>query len=392
MNAKRILAAVLAVALLTELTACSLFSKTEKTTQTPSEQAVSVSETQPQTTLSDLVETLAPETTAAPAAQSAEGNPVPQQRVGNGLNPLTGLPGYDADYYAGKKLVGVVVENHPGARPQWGMSTPDVVFEYEVEGGISRMLWLYANPDEMPAMVGPVRSMRHDIVELARGYDLVFVHCGGSYIARDKMASYNGALTDFDEQRSASCFFRNTTRDTAIEHRLVLRGDSFRTAYANLGSETVTDAAHQNILKFADVNTPFRPTEANCGSVHFEYSGYYTYTFNFNAATGLYEANINGSPRVDDQNIQCAYKNLVLLYVDMVDMGTEKGHQDLLLEKGGRGIYATNGGYMSVTWQKGTDTDMLRLYDANGAELTLNAGNSYIGLVRSTQSAKTVIG
>ena len=89
--------------------------------------------------------------------------------MGNGIHPLTGLPGYDSDYYANSKVIGVVVENHPGARPQWGMSTPDVVFEYEVEGGISRMLWLYANMDELPAKVGPVRSMRHDIVELARG-------------------------------------------------------------------------------------------------------------------------------------------------------------------------------------------------------------------------------
>ena len=386
MKCKQIVAACLAAALLPTLTACSLFAKKEEEPQ----QTIPVTVSEPESTASSLVEML-PDETTVPVQQDASGNPVPVQRVGNGLNPITGMPGYDADYYAGKKIVGVVVENHPSARPQWGMSTPDVTFEYEVEGGISRMLWLYANPDELPAMVGPVRSMRHDIVELARGFDLVFVHCGGSSFARDRVASYNGAFVDFDEMKNSACFYRDTTRDTSIEHRLIMNGDAFRSAYEALGARNTTDAAHQNLFRFADVSTPFRPGAGACASVHFEYSGSYTYTFNYNAATGLYEADINGRPRLDDQDIQCAYKNLVLLYVDMVDMGTDHGHQDLMLEKGGSGIYASNGGYMPITWQKGGDTDMLKLYDANGSELTLNAGKSYIGLVRSTQSTRTAI-
>ena len=399
MKCKRIIAAGLAAALLPGLTACGLFSKKKPQTE-PTEDTIPVSVSEPLSTLPPLTDAVAAETTTAPdetvtdaasGSGTAEGNPVPVQRVGDGLNPITGMPGYDAAYYANKKIVGVVVENHPGARPQWGMSTPDVTFEYEVEGGISRMLWLYANPDELPAKVGPVRSMRHDIVELARGYDLVFVHCGGSPFARDKLASYNGALTDFDQMKNAGCFYRDNTRNTATEHRLIMNSDAFRRAYENLGAAVTTDAVHQNLFRFADVNTPFRPSAGVCSSVHFEYSGDYTYTFNYNPSTALFEANINGKPRLDDQDIRCAYKNLVLLYVDTLDMGTSKGHQDLQLEKGGNGIYATNGGYMPVTWKKGTDTDMLKIYDANGSELVLNAGKSYIGLVRSTRSASTVI-
>lgn len=357
----------------------------------------------------EQTETAQDQTEAASAAQSSQeggsgagqaaavdtsahqGNPIPTQRVGNGVHPLTGLPGYDSDYYAHKKVIGVVVENHPGARPQWGMSTPDVIFEYEVEGGISRMLWLYANMDEMPQKVGPVRSMRHDIVELARGYDLFFIHCGGSYIAQDKLNSYNGALSEIDAGSFGACFTRDTTRNTAIEHRLILLSDAFRSAVNNRTLNLTASYAQPGYFRFADANSSFRPGTAACGSVHFEYSGNYTYTFNYNSGNGTYEANINGSPRVDDLGIQCAYKNLILLYVDMEDMHTEKGHQDLLLENGGKGIYAANGSYAEITWKKGTDTDMLRLYDKDGKELTLNAGNSYIGLVRSTQNKKTVI-
>ncbi len=364
----------------------------------------SAQETQPQQELT-WAETLpapetaaAPETaggTAAPAAPAAQedrsGNPVPVQRVGTALHPLTGMPGYDGEYYAGQKVIGVVVENHPSARPQWGMSTPDVVLEYEVEGGISRMLWLYANADELPAKIGPVRSMRHDIVELARGWDLVFIHCGGSSFARDRIASYNGALTDLDAMYHDECFSRDSSRNVSMEHTLILHGDRYRSAVQSLGLNTVLSDPGRTYFRFADVSSPFRPGSATCESVHFEYSGYYTYDFKYDAASMRYKMDINGSPRLDDQGIQNAYKNCVLLYTDMADMHTTAKHQDLLLENGGDGIFFTNGGYTEIRWAKGGDTDPLRLYAPDGTELVLNAGNSYIGFVRSTQRAKTVI-
>ena len=391
MNKQRIIAATLAAALLWGLAGCGRAGKTQTPTSAETAQTLPEYASQPDEALSPLTEAMPAETPTTPAQQSAAGNPVPAQRVGTGYNPLTGMPGYDEAFYAGKKLIGVVVENHPGARPQWGMSTPDVTFEYEVEGGISRMLWLYANADELPAMAGPVRSARHDVVELARGFDLFFIHCGGSSFAYNKINAYGAAFSSMDGGDAWNCFERDNTRNTASEHRLVLRGDALRGILAEGAVNLATDEAHQKILRFADVNAPFRPGAATCSSLHFEFSGSYTYTFSFNAATGLYEANINGSPRVDDQNIRCAYKNLLVLYVDMEDMHTDAGHQDLLLENGGSGLYAANGGYMPITWQKGTDTDMLRLFDANGSELTLNAGKTYIALVRSTQSGKTAI-
>ena len=392
------------------LLAAASFSGCKGKTQNTTDRADAAAETQTQPTAAvsaaetsetAQAETTAPATEAATtaAAQNAndgnaaapESNPVPTQRVGNGIHPLTGLPGYDSDYYAHSKVIGVVVENHPGARPQWGMSTPDVVFEYDVEGGISRMLWLYANMDELPAKVGPVRSMRHDIVELARGYDLFFIHCGGSSFARDKLASYNGALAEIDGMTFGDCFVRDTTRNVATEHRLLLLGDAFRTAVVNRGLNMTADGTHQNFFRFADAQNSFPAGDAACSSLHIEYSPDYTYTFRYNSGTGLYEANINGAPRTDDVGTLCAYKNLVILYVDMEDMHTSAGHQDLKLENGGSGIYAANGTYAPITWQKGTDVDMLKLYNTEGKELTLNAGKSYIGLVRSTRSDRTTV-
>jgi hypothetical protein len=129
----------------------------------------------------------------------------------------------------------------------------------------------------------------------------------------------------------------------------------------------------------------------SCSRIHFEYSGYYTYTFNYNAATGTYDANINDYARKDADGVQCTYKNLILLYVDMHGYNDGSKHQDLEFENGGSGIFATNGTYTEVTWKKDGPTEMLKIYGPDGTELVLNAGNSYIGLVRSTQQSRTSI-
>ena len=68
--------------------------------------------------------------TSAPATTS-------EPTVATDTNPLTGLTGLP-ESSIGKRPVCVMVENSPEARPQWGLCSPDIVVEGEVEGGITR--------------------------------------------------------------------------------------------------------------------------------------------------------------------------------------------------------------------------------------------------------------
>ena len=304
-------------------------------------------------------------------------------------DPLTGLTGYD-EKYVGQKLVAVVVENSPSARPQWGMSTPDILMEYEVEGGISRMLWLYSNIDKLPDTIGPVRSARHDIVELALGLDALFVHCGGSTFAYDKIKSYSGTLSEVDGMQSQSFFVRDQSRNTASEHRLTLKSGGLRDWIPSSGINMTVNEAYKKPFSFA--SSAVTPSGGDCLSAKISFSTSYNYEFKYDAAAAKYNCFINGSERKDDAGIQCAYTNVVVLYTDMAAMGTSSGHQDLKLENGGTGFFASNGKYEEIKWTKGGDRDMLKLTKADGSELSLSPGNSYIGFVRSTRSSSTVIG
>lgn len=328
-----------------------------------------------------------PEITEGTTVSEGESNALSPVGI---IDPLTGQGGYD-EKYIGKKPVAIVVENSPDARPQWGMSTPDILTEYEVEGGITRMLWLYSNIDKVPDKVGPVRSARHDVVELALGLDALFVHCGGSTFAYDKINSYigSGKLSEIDGMKSQPFFERDQTRNVSSEHRLVLRGDGLRSWVENNNVNMTLNDAYKTPFAFNSAVTA--PAGNDCSSAKISFSASYNYEFKYDATSGKYNCFINSKERTDDSGTQCAYNNVVVLYVDMGSMGTSSGHQNLKLENGGSGLYISAGKCEEINWTKGNDTDMLKLTHSDGTALALNPGNSYVGLVRSTQQSATSI-
>lgn len=149
-------------------------------------------------------------------------------------NSLTGQWGFDSSKIIPTRIVGVVVENHPAARPQWGMDdkyfAPDIILEGEVEGGISRMLWIWADYNKMPSMVGPVRSARPPFVRFSELFDAMFVHWGmseteGYYTGADYYFWHDGVdHLDGMYYESSGPFGRNWSSGRATEHLAVVYG------------------------------------------------------------------------------------------------------------------------------------------------------------------------
>lgn len=101
-------------------------------------------------------------------------SPSPQPPV---LNPLTGLP-VDDPATLRQRPVAVTIDNHPEARPQAALTAADLVYELPAEGGITRLLALFITA--RPERVGPVRSSRHYFLDVAREWNAIYVHAGGS--------------------------------------------------------------------------------------------------------------------------------------------------------------------------------------------------------------------
>ncbi len=89
------------------------------------------------------------------------------------LNPLTGLPPYDPAFLERRPLA-VKVANYPRyIRPQSGLTSADHIFEYYIEGGLTRFIAIfYGNNSEW---VGPVRSGRYFDENIQRMYQSFLV-------------------------------------------------------------------------------------------------------------------------------------------------------------------------------------------------------------------------
>jgi hypothetical protein len=92
----------------------------------------------------------APAASAAPARAAA-------------ASPLTGEPGS-----AGAAVLAVKVDNSPQGRPWTGVADADVVYVEPVEGGVTRLLAVFAS--HLPPSVGPVRSFRESDIDLLAAY------------------------------------------------------------------------------------------------------------------------------------------------------------------------------------------------------------------------------
>ena len=66
-------------------------------------------------------------------------------------------------------VLAVKIDNVRAARPQTGLDAADIVYAEQVEGGLSRLMAVYAT--ELPETVGPVRSARESDLELLRQFD-----------------------------------------------------------------------------------------------------------------------------------------------------------------------------------------------------------------------------
>src|SRR5699024_4457269 len=100
------------------------------------------------------------------------------------IYPFTGE---ETDGDVEQRMIGVMVNNHPEARPQTGLSSVDIVFEILAEGRITRFLALFQS--DLPEVVGPVRSAREYYFNLADGYGALYVYHGAADFVNDMIAN-----------------------------------------------------------------------------------------------------------------------------------------------------------------------------------------------------------
>lgn len=307
----------------------------------------------------------------------------PAEVISSKMNILTG-ENMDRD---AARVVAVMVENSPSARPQWGISTPDIIVEGQVEGGITRMMWLYQDVSKI-RKIGPTRSARHDYIEVAQGFGAVYVHFGASHIANRKIK--NEKIDDIDGLVNGQYFQRDKSRNVSMEHTAYTTGENLTKAFADRGFDMTLKEKYAKPFKFNE--QPKTLDGGSCQSIAFKFSDSYRHTFKYNAEDKMYY-NYMGETLMKDgvDGSACKVQNVFVLYcpVALVPGDNKLMNWDL---SGGEGVYASNGTFQRIKWSKGNENeDPIKLTDESGKEITLNKGKSYIGFVNSANSSATSI-
>lgn len=321
-----------------------------------------------------------PETTTAPAT-TAQTTKAPVKIV----NPLTGEDSFNTNA-VGKRPVACVVENAQAARPQWGIADntnpPDIILEGEVEGGETRMLWFYADYTSLPDQIGPIRSARPPFIRFSELFDSIFIHWGQSssrdnYVGADSVFRNDNVdhINQMAYSDSVGLFGRDSSRGVSSEHTGVLYGDKLAAAIEK--AEFRTDVNKNSFTQFKFNEGEKAVGTASCTSFALTFSSSTrTRDWSYSSEDKMYHST--------DYQTDVARKNLLVLYdnTEYIAKSNYKGsgraeiYCDYKLA-GGSGKLASLGTVTDITWS--VENGVLVIKDANGAEVKLNSGTTWIG-------------
>lgn len=272
-----------------------------------------------------------------------------------------------ADDAARKKPVtAVMIENSPEARPQSGLKHAGVVYEAPAEGGITRFMAVYQG--DKPSQIGPVRSLRIYYLGWGAPYQASIAHVGGSDNALQAVRANH---RDIDQFFNGGSYWR--ARDRYAPHNVYTSGEKLDQLNAAKGYTQSTFTSFARVDEKA-ADTPTASTiRLNFSSAN--YNTHYTY----DKASNSYQRFLAGQPHRDREHGQISPKVIVALETTTERRPGPDGYDDLVTTGSGKATIFQNGTAKEATWKKEGMTAPLRLLDADGKDVPLVRGQTWVG-------------
>lgn len=290
---------------------------------------------------------------------------------------------------AWNRPVAVMTENTHVTLPQYGVGSADVIYECPVEGGITRLMAIYQNYEELEK-VGNVRSCRLYYVYFAKEFGAAYFHAGESKYALDVLNSSFIDNVDGITGKGGAFYYRDSSR--RAPHNLYTTGEKLSQAMERYGYETKLPEDYEPHYQFTTEDAPnLLEHGADATMVKLYYVDAKPW-FVYNEKSGLYERYEFGEKQVDGlTGEQLAVKNIILqnCYSSLKDSGN--GTLDIDYLSGGTGTYITNGKAIEITWKRASNTEKTHYYDADGNEIVLNPGKTWVEIVENSRASQNTI-
>lgn len=273
---------------------------------------------------------------------------------------------------AGVYPVAVIIENHPDARPSVALAKANLVYEAEVEGGITRYMAVYADGKNIEA-IGPVRSARPYFVDWARELSAMLAHCGGSPEALAILAQ--GDIVDFNEFYFEDYFWRD--KKIIAPHNIFTSTENL---YRYLETKGIAGSVllpwqYKDDLKLAERPSP--GSEIIIGYQEPSYEVKWVY----DRENNNYIRYLAGELHQDLSGEQIFAKNVIIEYIE-AEVIDDKLRLKMNHVGSGKAMVCFDGTCAEGTWEKQTSASRTRFYNSNGEEIKFNAGTTWIEVVR----------
>lgn len=305
--------------------------------------------------------------TNPPTSEPGEEEPVPTY-----YNQLTGENTLLNPEAVGKKPVAITINNiRVAQKVQCGLDKADVVFETEVEGGITRLLALFSDVSAVEK-IGTVRSLRVVFADLAAGMNaLLFYHGIDNVYCTPHLKSLGinyhqiGAKTDSVREDNGLSY----------EHRLYTTGELLDNVIESKNKwKTEGTTAWLNFRSSAD---KIAPSDTKAVNISVPFSSTTTTQFIYDEKVQKYARARKDVEYVDALSGNRELFTNVFILETTISNYDDGYHRKVSLE-GGNGYYASAGGIVPIKWTKGDSKDNFKFTLEDGTTLTVNQGNSYI--------------
>lgn len=277
-----------------------------------------------------------------------------------------------------RRPIAVAFNNIKEAVPQTGISRADVVIEAQVEGSITRLLGIMENYDDLEK-IGSVRSARPHYIYESLEFDAIYVHFGQCAYALDLINQ--GVVNNINGYFGQGNFYRTT--DRVAPHNAYTSGAGLNQSIEGL-YRTNYNEGFTGHYKFAEYGHTVELQDgiaANNISCGFKYNNA---GFTYRPEDQLYYRTQFGGPQIDElTGQQLSYSNVILQYCSW-SYYPDNSRVKYDLTSGGAGKFITRGKAIDITWSKGQD-GITHYYAADGNEITLNTGKTWVCLVFNNQ-------
>jgi len=285
--------------------------------------------------------------------------------AGPAVNPLTGFPGTPAG-----PVLGVKIDNTAAARPQWGLNQADVVYVERVEGGLTRLIAVYAS--HRPARAGPVRSVRGSDPELLVQYGSMALAFSGG--AANELASFRASgLVDASSAAHPDAYARIGSRPAP--YYLVVDVGAL--------SREVAGAAAVGDVGFRWAETDPRLADAARVSRFTAVVGNTPISFRWDAAARRWVQTLadsvvraaDGEP-VSTSDVLVQFCRVTPDFHDVDQAGSPAAYTHSV--GSGRAVLFRDGRRIDGSWRRPRPGDPTRFQSTSGGDLWLRPGNVWV--------------